>query len=98
LFRGDPIGPDLGYGPALFASPPRTSELADFLETHGATRVRDADMPWLRAQQIYAWPALGDQTISDQELKDQLDALFATLRSYVGDAAQAGDGLLVWTH
>lgn len=96
LFEGEPLGPDQGYGPAVLRMPENVVAFSAFLNGPIANRIRHADMKWLREQRVYAWPDAGDATVSDDELREGLDAHFDALREYVQSAAQRGDSLLMW--
>lgn len=96
LFEGEPLGPDQGYGPALVRTPQNVAAFSAFLNGPGGERVKQADMKWLREQGVYAWPEAGDNSVSDDELRDGLDVQFEALRDYVTDADQRGDALLIW--
>lgn len=96
LFRGQPIGPNQGYGPALLRTPKDVSDFSMFLDGDGRTQVLHADMRWLREQKLYGWPDVDDDTESDDVLARGLINIFEDLRSYVSRAANNGDALLVW--
>jgi hypothetical protein len=98
LMNGEPVGEDLGYGPAMLQDEARTEEFCAFLEAQDIgdlqARVHFRKMTWLG---IHALP-FGPRDSSDfaNDVRAQVAAYFPLLRQYVSGAAAKRGGLLIW--
>lgn len=96
LLGGEPLGPDLGYGPARLLSPSDTAAFSDFLTPLDADRVAARlSPPDMNRLGIYGLPFNPDQ-VELGALTDGLRARFEALKAYVTQAASVGNALLLW--
>ncbi|PPD46458.1 MAG: hypothetical protein CTY15_00020 [Methylocystis sp.] len=93
LAGGREVGEDLGYGRPRMLSVTETEDFARFLEPLQVASLTAR----LDGQ---AMKALGVYCVQDEEscadLRDDLARYFPRLRSFVGDAARKGRGMLIW--
>jgi hypothetical protein len=96
LLSGTPLGEDLGYGPARLHDPDATRAFRDFLAPLESVRLlARLDFPLIVQLRVYPFFAVPD-TAEAQSWRDEIATAFLALKSYVGRAAERGDGLLVW--
>jgi len=93
LLGGEEIGPELGYGPARYLTPPQVAAVAaalSDLDDQALARRFDADD--MDAQDIYPdiWARDG------REALEYLLAHFAPLAGAYRGAADRGDAMLLW--
>ena len=98
LMNGEPLGEDLGHGPALLQDHVRTAAFARFLAQqdveHLPERVHFRKMSWLG---IHGLP-FGPRESSDfvGEVRAEVAAYFPLLRDRVTWASAQRGGLLIW--
>lgn len=90
---GDEVGDDMGYGPARLLEPDRVAALHRQLTASPDAVLRPRFVPAeLAAEEIY--PDIWDE--DEDELWQELTSYLAGVRTILGRASDAGDGLLVW--
>ena len=93
LLGGEEIGPELGYGPARFLTPPQVAAVAAALSgLDGPALAGRFDAADMAAQAIYPdiWERDGAEAL------DYLLAHFGPLAAAYRDAANRGDAMLLW--
>ena len=93
ILGGQDIGPDQGYGPARFVTPPQVADVAAALATlDDAELARRYDVQAMEQQQIYPgmWERDGDEGL------EYLQHYFKHLQRFYADAAGRGDAVLQW--
>lgn len=94
LLGGQEVGEDMGYGPARVLPVADTAEFAKYLDGLDLEKLYERlDAAAMRALEIYCAPDDDDDVA---ELGDDLEHYFPQLRAFVADAAQKGNGLLIW--
>jgi hypothetical protein len=94
VLGGEPIGDDLGYGPARFLRPDEVAAVAAALTGIAPASLRERfDTDDMQAQQIYLADAFAEG--GDEELGFLIDA-FTVLQGFYRDAAGRGDAVLQW--
>lgn len=94
LLGGQEVGEDMGYGPARVLSTTDTAKFAEYLDGLDLEHLYERlDAAAMRALEIYCAPDDDDDVA---ELGDDLEHYFPRLRAFVADAAQKGNGLLIW--
>lgn len=94
LLGGEPIGNDLGYGPARLLTPLDTADFAEFLSAQDPRQLLQRfDLRKMRSARVYGAP-------SDQEAERValwVSVFVPKLRRYLAQARADGAGLLLWT-
>jgi hypothetical protein len=95
LLAGQPIGDvDVGYGPATAATPTEVAALASFLDEQPQSVLRQRfESPGMSESNVYIGDVL--QRDGEEGLNELLEDAEA-LRTFIGQARAAGDGLVVW--
>lgn len=91
LLGGREVGEDMGYGPARALTPAETESFAGFLKGLEVSKLAqrlDAD----KMQKLEIYSASDD----DGELEEDLEHYFPQLQSFVTDAANKRQGLLIY--
>ncbi len=99
LLGGEPVGGDLGYGPAGLLSVEQTRDFAAYLATQDASSLAQRmNMPAMRAAGVYGLP--GNKNILNATAEEWLRATivdgFTPLKNFVLRMAAGGNGLLLW--
>lgn len=93
LLGGQEVGEGMGYGPARVLSATDTAKFAGFLGGIDLEQlIGRLDVAAMRKLEIYCAPDDDD----DMELNEDLGVFFPQLQAFVADAAQKGNGLLIW--
>jgi len=91
LLGGEPIGDDLGYGPARLSLPNETAAFDRLLASLDVAALSQRSTPEeMRLARIYAPPPDGD------ELQTLIEHSFPQLKTYVREQAKRDFGLLIW--
>lgn len=93
VLGGEPIGEDLGYGPARFLTADQVKAVAAALDALGEEGFRSRYAPQaMEDAQIYPdiWVREGDEAL------DYVMHYYRHLVAFYADAAQRGDGALLW--
>jgi len=98
LLSGEPLGEDVGYGPARLHGPEATLAFDRFLTTLDVERLQArVSIVEMRRLNIYSLPmGPGSDAEYDRELREEVGHAFLKLRDYVSDKSAKGDGLLIW--
>lgn len=95
LMGGREVGPDLGYGPPRLHEPAAAAAFARFLAPLTVDELlARIDFRRMRALGIYCCDD-GDEG-SAEEIGDDVAHYFPRLRGFVAEAAESGNGLLMW--
>jgi hypothetical protein len=95
LIGGRAIGADMGYGPPRLHEPAPTAAFARFLAPLTVAELQDRiDVGRMSALGIYC--CQDDDEGSAEEINDDVAHYFPLLQSFVGAAAENGNGLLMW--
>ena len=94
LLGGDPIGEDLGYGPARLLMPLDVADFADFLDAQDPRELLTRfDMRKMRSAHVYNAPDDDDA----ERVALWVSVFVPKLRRYLAQARAEGAGLLLWT-
>ena len=94
ILGGDPVGEDVGYGPARLHRPEAVAGLNAALAASSDDVLRGRfDPSALMANQIY--PTIWDEP--EEDLWEEITHYMGPLRSLLKEAADAGDAILVFT-
>jgi hypothetical protein len=94
LLKGKEVGDDLGYGPARTLTPQETKAFAQFLAGQKpGDLVKRIDGNKMQELGIYCAEAGDDGA---EELEEDVEHYFPQLQTYVDEAAQKGNGLVIW--
>lgn len=94
LLGGDPIGDDLGYGPARLLMPIDVADFADFLDAQDPRELLQRfDMRKMRSAHVYNAPNDEDA----ERVAMWVSVFVPKLRRYMAQARAEGAGLLLWT-
>jgi hypothetical protein len=98
LLTGEPLGEDLGYGPARLHGVRETRDFGHFLENLDLARLQARmNVREMTRLGVYSMPmGLNSDTEHESELHAEVAFYFPTLRNYVAKASESGDGLLIW--
>jgi hypothetical protein len=98
LLTGEPLGEDLGYGPARLHDETETREFGRFLETLDLARLQDrVNFQEMTRLGVYSMPMGGSPDAQyESELRAEVRRYFPLLRDYVVKMSQKQDGLLIW--
>jgi hypothetical protein len=98
LMSGEPVGPDLGHGPARLLDEAQVEAFSRFLDAQDADqlvqRVHFRKMTWLGIHGLPFGPRESIDFAGD--VRAEVAAYFPLLRGYVTDVRQSGCGLLIW--
>jgi len=92
IFGGEPIGPDLAYGPARVLHPAEVRAIAAALSGVGETEMR-ARFSSERLAEADIYPGVWDDPEADL---DYVLHSYLRLARFYADAAQRGDGALLY--
>jgi len=94
LLSGEPIGDDVGYGPARLQTPALTREFNEFLTKQELEAlISRLNFPEMTRLGIY--PVFGADETSDA-WQEEVRYYFPLLRDYVHQTRVEDDGLLIW--
>jgi len=98
LLGGQSIGPALPYGPARLHDPGASAAFAAFLQAQDADRlVARIDVARMADLGVYGLPlGAADDPTAAAAVAEAVRSYFPPLKTYVGQVAGKGDGLLVW--
>jgi hypothetical protein len=98
LLTGEPLGEDLGYGPARLHDVRETRDFGHFLETLDLARLQARmNIREMTRLGVYSMPmGLNSNTEHESELHAEVAFYFPALRDYVAKVSENGDGLLIW--
>ena len=95
LLGGKEIGEDMGYGRARAVPAKDTAAFAHYLSGQSADAlIGRLDLPAMQRLDIYGAEDAEDG--SRDELAEDIAHFFPALQAYVGDAARANAGLVIW--
>lgn len=95
LLGGKEVGEDLGYGPARALTPGETANFAGFLNGLDVAQLAGRlDVEAMQRAQVYC--AEHADPGAAMELEEDLEHYFPQLQSFVADAANRRQGLLIW--
>jgi hypothetical protein len=102
LLTGEPLGDDLGYGPARLHGAKETRDFADFLAAQNVMRLQQrVNYHEMSSIPLYGMPASSRadaDTVAEYEsaLREEVAYFFPRLRDYVSAMAERQNGLLLW--
>jgi len=98
LLTGEPLGDDLGYGPARVHDEKETQAFAGFLAALDAARLEQrVNYQDMARAGVYSVPiGQGSDAQREGELRAEVATYFPRLRDYVGRMAARHNGLLIW--
>ncbi|HEX3916501.1 MAG TPA: DUF1877 family protein [Caulobacteraceae bacterium] len=98
LMTGEPLGPDVGYGPARLHGVKETRAFDAFLQATDLARLEArADYAQMSGARIYGLPMGSDGPAAHaEEIQREVAWCFPALASYMRAAAGRGDGFLIW--
>jgi len=97
LLSGTPIGETAGYEPARLQDERACRSFRDFLAPLDVDRLVTR-MDFVRMASLGIYPLGGDMDPADeQSWRDEISQRFPELKTYVDQASDRGDGLLIWT-
>jgi hypothetical protein len=98
LLTGEPIGEDVGYGPARLHNETATREFGRFLETVDVARLQArVNLGEMKRLRVYAMPSgPGPEAEYERELRAEVTHYFPLLRDYVARMSEKHHGLLTW--
>jgi hypothetical protein len=100
LFLGEPLGDDVGYGPARVQTPGECRAFADFLastdlaQLQGRLNYREMDRLGVYGLPMSSTDA--DDGLFEDQIRRELAWSFPALRDFVCEAADRGHGFLIW--
>jgi len=96
LVSGTPLGDDLGYGPPMLDDPAKARAFRDFLGPITPERLA-ARIDFDRIARLRIYPVYTPLDDANAEAwRKELPQTYARLKSYVAEAVDRGDGILVW--
>jgi len=102
LLTGEPLGDDLGYGPARLHGAKETRDFADFLAAQNVMRLQQrVNYHEMSSIPLYGMPGSSrpdTDTVAEyeSELREEVAYFFSRLRDYVSAMAEKQNGLLLW--
>jgi hypothetical protein len=98
LMSGEPVGDDVGYGPARLIDEAATVAFARFLDTQDVRRLQQrVSYSEMTRLQIYAMPmGGGTEAEFERELRDEVGHYFPALQAYVAKTSSRGHAMLTW--
>lgn len=98
LMTGDPIGEDIGYGPARLHDEDAIRAFGQFLGMLELTQLQArVNLSEMKRVGVYSMPiASGSDVKYEVELRAEVAHYFPLLRDYVGAMAEKKKGLLIW--
>jgi hypothetical protein len=96
LLSGEPLGADLGYGPARLQDVASTRAFRDFMAPLTSDRLVER-MDWVRMAKLRIYPLTAPPDAANAaSWRSEVAAAFDSLKAYVGQACGAGKGALTW--
>jgi len=102
LLTGEPLGDDLGYGPARLHDAKETRDFADFLAAQNVMRLQQrVNYREMSSIPLYGMPGSSRpaaDTVAEyeSELREEVAYFFLRLRDCVSAMAERQNGLLLW--
>lgn len=98
LLTGEPLGEDVGYGPARLHDERQTREFGRFLETQDPARLRArVNAREMHRLGVYPTPMGQDRDAEyEQDVRATVAEIFPRLRDYVTGMSAKQGGLLTW--
>jgi hypothetical protein len=98
LLTGEPLGEDVGYGPARLHDETATQQFGRILETLDLTQLQArVNLREMKRLRVYSMPmGPGSDAEYENELRAEVANYFPLLRDYVVRMSEKHDGLLIW--
>ena len=97
ILGGEPLGDDLGYGPARLIDTAATKAFAGFLARQDLAQLQARiDIPLMERSHVYGLPIGVGEAEARADVGREVAWSFPALKAYVDARAAAGDGLLTW--